>query len=336
MLDDGSVEDVVLVTQLPSDSWFEGFALRPNGRILTSRLDEPELYTFDAEDPESTPQLLHNFEEHANGLINLCPLPGANDEYLVLSGVVDLVNIEFEDFIVWRVSLSLDDNSPPKVTKIIDLKDTGFCIGIIAISDRVVLLPDSFKNCIWRLDIQTGEKSLLVEDETMKAPEGEGNFFGLNRMRVADRHLWFTNTSAGTLCRIPIERVQDDPSVGIRIAGEVQIIAGDIPHCDGLALARDQTAVYTCSYMDGFIWKVSIDPSTGKGTTSVVLKNLASPTAVELIYINDKPKLFIVCCGEIEMNWFVQDSQNPWSEVANINESVMVTAVTVEETVEHA
>ncbi|KAI4861587.1 hypothetical protein F4820DRAFT_57967 [Hypoxylon rubiginosum] len=333
MLEDGSVDDVVLVTQLPSDSWFEGFALRPNGKILASRLDEPELYTFNAEDPDSTPELLHNFEEEANGLINLCPIPGSNDEYLILSGVVDLVNIEFEDFIVWRVALSPDDSSPPKITKVTKIENTGFCIGIIPISERVVVIPDSFKNCIWCLDIQTGNTSLLVADDTMKVAGGEGDFFGLNRIRVTDEFLWFTNTSAGTLCRLPIERVQDDPSVGIRTTGPVQIVTDDIPHCDGLALSRDQTAVYTCSYTDGYIWKVGIDPTTGEAKTDVVLKNLSAPTAVELVYVNDKPKLFVVCCGEIEMNWFVQDGQNPWSELANINSAVSVTVVTQEERV---
>ncbi|KAI0386333.1 hypothetical protein F5Y04DRAFT_120579 [Hypomontagnella monticulosa] len=334
MLEDNSVQDVVLVTQLPSDSWFEGFALRPNGKILASRLDEPELYTFNAEDPDSTPELLYNFEKHANGLINLCPLPGCDDEYLILSGIVDLVNVTFEDFIVWRVSLSPDDSSPPKVTKVTDINDTGFCIGIIAVSDRVVVIPDSFQNCIWRLDVQTGKVSLLVADDTMKVAEGEGNFFGLNRVRVTDGFLWFTNTSAGTLCRIPIERVQD-PSVEIRTTGPVQVLTDDIPHCDGLALSRDQTSVYTCSYMDGHVWKVSVDPSTGTAKTSVVMQNLASPTAVELAYVKNEPKLFIVCCGEIKMSWFIQDDENPWSEVANINSAVTVTVTTQVETVEN-
>ncbi|KAI6091677.1 hypothetical protein F4821DRAFT_254990 [Hypoxylon rubiginosum] len=333
MLEDGSVQDVVLVTQLPSDSWFEGFALRPNGKILASRLDEPELYTFNAEDPESTPQLLHNFEEEANGLINICPIPGRTDEYYVLSGVVDLVNIEFEEFIVWRVVLSPDDSSPPEVTKVTKIEDTGFCIGIVPITDRVVLVPDSFKNCIWRLDVETGKTSVLIADDTMKVAGGEGDFFGLNRIRITTEFLWFTNTSAGTLCRIPIKRCPDDASVGIETIGPVQVVADDIPHCDGLALSRDQTTVYTCSYTDGHIWKISIDPTTGKSMTSVVLKNLAAPTAVELVYVNDQPKLFVVCCGEIEMNWFVQDDQNPWSEVANINSAVTVTVVTQEETV---
>ncbi|KAI1763376.1 hypothetical protein GGR53DRAFT_497831 [Hypoxylon sp. FL1150] len=333
MLEDGSVEDVVLVTQLPSDSWFEGFALRPNGKILATRLDEPELYTFNAEDPESTPELLHSFEEHANGLINLCPIPGREDEYYVLSGIVDLVNVEFEEFIVWRVVLSPDDSSPPQVSKLTKIEDVGFSIGLVPITDRVVLVPDSSKNCIWRLDVETGSTSLLIADDTMKAAGGEGNFFGLNRIRLTTEYLWFTNTSGGMLCRVPIEQVPDDASVGIRTTGPVQVLTNDIPHCDGLALSRDQTKVFTCSYTDGHIWHVSIDPTTGEAKTNVVLRNLSAPTAVELVYVNDKPKLFVVCCGEIEMGWFLQDNTDPWKEIANINSAVTVTVVTQEETV---
>ncbi|KAI1078832.1 hypothetical protein F5B20DRAFT_193989 [Whalleya microplaca] len=332
MLDDGSIEDVVLVTQLPSDSWFEGFAARPNGKILAARLDEPELYTFQAEDPDATPQLLHSFEE-ANGLINICPIPGTHDEYLVLSGVVDLALIEFEQFIVWRVTLDPEDIKPPTVTKITQVHDTGFCIGIVPVTDRIVLIPDSFKNCIWRLDIESGKSSILIADDSMKVAS-DADFFGLNRLRIADDFIWFTNTSMGILCRVPIERVPDDPEVGLRTSGPVSILTNDIPHCDGLTCTKDQTAFFTCSYTDGFIWKVTVEPTSGKASTAVVMKNLACPTAVELIYVDGKPKLYVVCCGEIEMNWFVQDSQNPWSEIANINDSVAVTVVTSEERVE--
>ncbi|OTB09667.1 hypothetical protein M426DRAFT_316201 [Hypoxylon sp. CI-4A] len=336
MLDDGSVEDVVLVTQLPSDSWFESFILRPNGKILATRLDEPELYTLNAEDPEATPQLIHNFGGDAKGLIDLCPLPGHNDEYLLLSAVVDLATVKFENFIIWRVSLDPDDIKPAKVSKVADAHITGLCIGVVAISERIALLPDSRKSCIWRLDMETGDVSLFIEHDTMKAADGEGNFFGLNRARVTDQYLWYTNTSGGKLCRVPIERVPDDASVGIRLTGPVQVVADDIPHCDGLALSKDQTAVYTCrSDMDSHVWKVSIDPATGKGTTSIVMRHLASPTATLLDYQNGKPKLFIVCCGEIQVVWREVDDQNPWGDIIGINSAVTVTAVTVEERVEH-
>ncbi|KAI8963258.1 hypothetical protein F5Y11DRAFT_165040 [Daldinia sp. FL1419] len=328
MVEDGSDQDVVLVTQLPSDSWFEAFALRPNGKILACRLDEPELYTFNPEDSNSTPQLLHTFDSHANGLIDADPIPGTTDEYFILSTVSNLVNVEFNDFVIWRAVLSPDDNTPPKVTKIGEIPDGGLCAAAVAISDRVVILPDSTKNCIWHLDTQTGKSTILISDDSMKIANGEGNFFGLNRICVSDDFIWFTNTSAGTLCRIPIERV-NDPAVGIRVTGPVQILTDEITDCDGLVLTRDVTAAYTCSYKDGFIWKVNIDPKTGKATTGVVVRNLASPTAVELRYVNDRPKLFIVCCGEIQMAW-IQDKENPWKDIADINSAVTVQVETQE------
>ncbi|KAI1662339.1 hypothetical protein F4813DRAFT_344200 [Daldinia decipiens] len=329
MLEDGSDQDVVLVTQLPSDSWFEAFAFRPNGKILACRLDEPELYTFYPEDSDSTPQLLHTFDEAANGIIDADPIPGTKDEYFVLSTVSDLISVEFNDFIVWHVALSPDDSNPPKVTKVAELPDTGLCAAAVAISDRVVLIPDSTKNCIWHLDTQTGQSTLLVADDSMKIANGEGNFFGLNRICITDEFIWFTNTSAGTLCRIPIQQVHDDPSVGIRITGPVQILTDEIIDCDGLVLTQDETAAYTCSYKDGFIWKIDIEPSTGKATTNVVLRNLASPTAVELNYVDGKPKLFIVCCGEIQMGW-IPEKENPWSDIVNINAAVTVQVETRE------
>ncbi|KAI1803340.1 hypothetical protein F4811DRAFT_352514 [Daldinia bambusicola] len=330
MLEDGSGQDYVLVTQLPSDSWFEAFALRPNGKILACRLDEPEMYTFNPEDPDSTPQLLHTFteEDQTNGLVDAEPIPGTKDEYFVLSTIGDLGSVQFTDFIIWRVALSPDDSSPPKITKVADISNSGLCAAVIAITDRVVILPDSTQNCIWHVDTQTGKETILLADDSMKIANGEGNFFGLNRICVSDEFIWFTNTSAGLLGRIPIERV-DDPAVGIRVTGPVQILSDEITDCDGLAITQDQTAAYTCSYKDGFIWKVNIEPSTGKTSTDIVVRNLASPTAVELSYVNGKEKLFIVCCGEIQTGW-IQEKENPWSDIVNINSAVTVQVETRE------
>ncbi|ORY58819.1 uncharacterized protein BCR38DRAFT_446704 [Pseudomassariella vexata] len=325
------IEDPILVTQLPSDAWFEGFALRPNGHILVSRLDQPELYTLDAENPDAQPELLHTFPD-ANGLINLCPLLGCEDEYAVLSGIVDLGNVKFENFIIWRVKLHGSD--PPELTQLAKLESSGFCIGIMAATERTLLIADSQKHCIWRFDMPTGKTSVLVADETMKIASTD-DFFGLNRLRMVGNYVWFTNTSAGILCRVPIELDKDDPVTGVRTTGPVETITDDLPHCDGLAVTKDQEVVYSASYMNGWLWKVNIDPETGEAKTDVVMENLVSPTAVELVYVDGKPKLFIVCCGEIDLGWINADDRTSWSDLAQINASVTVT-VTTEEVVEAA
>lgn len=112
-----------------------------------------------------------------------------------------------------------------------------------------------------------------------------------------------------------------------------------VTHCDGLAITKDQTAAYTANYVHGYLWKVELDPETGDAVeTRVVMDKLVSPTAVELAYPangtgDGAPKLFVVCCGEIEVGW-VNDDARSWSDLAAINESVDVTIVTTEEKAE--
>ncbi|CAJ2504934.1 Uu.00g123280.m01.CDS01 [Anthostomella pinea] len=323
-------EEIVLVTQLPSDSWFEGFVLRPNGNILATRLDKPELYTFDAEDPDATPHLLHHLEL-CNGLINIIELPGRPDEYHILSGNIDLEKGTCKDCLLWHAVLSQDDSSPPKLTQIAEVKDAGFAMGIVAVTDRVMLIADSGKGCVWHLDTETGKMSQFVADDTMMPPT-EADFFGLNRIRVVGDYLWFTNTSAGTLYRIPVEMDTAQPEVAIRATGPVQKVLGDLPHLDGLALTKDQTRAYTVSMADGQLLEIKVDPATGQGSVEVITTSLDSPTGVELVYVNGRPKLYVVCCGEIDMAWIPKIDENPWASMdfnSNVVGTVTSEVVTV-------
>ncbi|KKY36931.1 putative six-bladed beta-propellerlike protein [Diaporthe ampelina] len=324
-------EDIHLITQLPQNAWFEGFVIRPNGYILVSRLDEPVLYTFDAEDREAEPQGVHAFPD-ATGLINLCPIPGRNDEYAVISGKPDIDAMQFnnKDYTVWRVTFTSETDVT--VSKLADLDDYGFSIGIIPASEHTLLVADTFLNRICSLDIATGASSVLVEDVTMKAVDGAP--FGLNRLRIAVGFVWFTNTSAGTLCRFPISI--DGPKV--TATGPVQVICDDVEHCDGLALAADASAAWTASMSNDWLWRIDLDRDgdmNGGGgggdvvaTTTVVKENLYSPTAVEPFYAGDRLKLYVVCNGDREeqQSWIKKTDTNPWPDFHNVTvtESVSV------------
>lgn len=321
------MDNIHLVTQLPQTGWFEGFALRPNGHILVSRLDEPILYSFDAEDRDADPQALHTFTD-ATGLINLCPLLGRHDEYAVITGRPDIDNMQFNnrDYAVWRVAFAPDGGV--NVTKLADLHEYGFSIGIIPASEHTILIADSFRNCICALDIATGVSTVLVEDASMKAAEGEP--FGLNRLRIAAGFVWYTNTSCGTLSRFPISI----DGAKIEATGPVQTLCDDIEHCDGLAIADDASAVWTASMANGWLWQVDIDKEGDEvfASTSVLKENLYSPTAVAVTYTDGKPRLYIVCNGEREKEqaWVRRDDSNPWAEFQNVTKSVEV-SVTVTE-----
>ncbi|KKY27873.1 putative six-bladed beta-propellerlike protein [Diplodia seriata] len=313
------------VTQLPANSWFEGFAVRPNGHILATRLDAPELYTFDPADPSARPQLLHTFPD-ANGLVNLCPIKGGDDEYAVIAATVELQQVQFDSAVIWRVKL--DETDTVQIAELARVPESGFCIGVTAVSPTTLAIADSQKNCIWRLDIATGKSSVLVADEATMAAASEEDYFGINRVRVSHGHLWYTNTSAGLLCRVPID------ADGSATTGPVEIVASDLPHCDGLALTDDGAAIFTANYMAGVVWRVDVDPQTGKGASSILTRGLSSPTSVEFANIADKNRLYVTCCGGegAAVGWVNEDDRA--SEQSKFNFEIEVTAeVTVTEEV---
>ncbi|KAI1163426.1 hypothetical protein F5B18DRAFT_321970 [Nemania serpens] len=319
-------EDVVLITQCPSDSWFEGFILRPNGKVLATRLDKPELYTFEAEDQDAIPQLVCTLP-NCNSLTNICSIPGYEDEYFVLASTADLELVTQKDVWLWRVIMGSDDNVPPKTIRVTSVPEEGYCLGVKAVSDRIVLLPDGKTSCIWHLDTQTGKKTLFADDEPMKQVADDG-FFGVNRLQIIGDYVYFTNSSGGILGRIPVELDPSHEDVGIRTTGPAQVIVDNLPsNLDGLAVSPDQTHAYVASHIDGCLHKVQIDTATGKGTTHVVMSSLDNPTGVNLVPQPDDPgnmKLYIVCCGEIEVAWMPRED-NPWEAIRDINSAVTVT-----------
>ncbi|KAI1170333.1 hypothetical protein F4777DRAFT_123397 [Nemania sp. FL0916] len=331
-------EEVVLVTQLPSDSWFEGFVLRPNGKVLATRLDLPELYTFRAEDPDAVPQLVCTLPD-CNSLINICSIPGYDDEYFVLASTADLETVTHKDVWLWRVVMSEDDNVPPKTTRVTPVPEEGqsTCLGVKAVSNRVVLLPDGRTSCIWHLDTATGTKTLFAKDETTMARSADDGFFGVNRLQLVGGHVYFTNSGAGRVCRIPVELDPAREDVAIRVAGPSQIIVDNLPtNLEGLAVSPDETHAYVASHIDGRLHRVQIDKATGTGTSHVIMSSLDNPTGVNLLSSPDDPgrtKLYIVCCGEIEVAWMPRED-NPWEAIRDINDAVTVTVVTQEEVVE--
>lgn len=312
-----------LVTQLPQTGWFEGFTMRPNGHVLVSRLDEPVLYTLDAEDRDADPQELHRFTD-ATGLINLCPLPGRHDEYAVISGQPDTDATQFDnrDYKVWRVALS---DAGVTVTKIADLDGYGFAIGIVPASEHALLVADSSRNRICTLDIATGVSSVLVEDASMKATDGEP--FGLNRLRIVKGFVWFTNTSTGTLSRFPISV----DGARVTATGPVQTLCDDIQQCDGLAIATDGSTAWTTSMARDCLRQIDVTEEGGEvfASTVRIKEDLYNPTAVGYIYLDGKPRLYVVCNGEraMEQAWIKKEASNPWVMFHNLTKSVEVSVV---------
>ncbi|KAH8199554.1 hypothetical protein TruAng_006305 [Truncatella angustata] len=315
MVDDDGTLDVVLVTQLPPDSWCEGFAIRPNNHVLAARLDAPVVYEIDPEDPEAQPQTVFEFPGVAAAL-NLAPIPGRPDQYSVItSEVSDLTSTRWEGFAVWH--LDLNTGGEPKATKKGEVKDIILVLGLCPVTEKFILVADSAQSCIQVLDVTTGKSSVLLSDKQSMDPEGEDAFFGVNRMCIVGNYIWYSNYSAGTIHRVPFELDNSNAHAPVRITGSVERIVDDLGHCDGFQVKPDGSAAYTLNWNTGSLVRSDLTKAlSGSAASEPVLSMLVNPTCVELgPEINGKQKLFVVCCGEIDVGW-INDTPT-WKDIAN-------------------
>lgn len=337
---DPYLHDIIFVDQLPSDAWAEGLAIRPNGDALTSRVDRPELLSIElastkvgADDESSAlqPRTIHTFE-NANSVFDVCSLTTTSkqeEEYAVVSGFADFSSTAspaFHSFALWRVALSPSGgDAPPQVTKMAGLSEAILPVAIERVSDKVVLVADAGKSCLWKVHMPTGEVSLFLEDPTMRPHSGEA--FGVNRINVRAGYLWYTNTGKGTLSRVAVTGEDH-----IQIAGPVEHVADGLSNAaDGLVMSDDARIAYVVSYALGILWRIDIDKS-GKGTTNVLRDDLLSPTAMQLVYpkAGGKPTLHILCCGAIQQAWLHTD-KGAWFDMAKVTDKLRVTVTVTTE-----
>ncbi|KAK6070667.1 hypothetical protein SCUP515_08276 [Seiridium cupressi] len=315
-------DDITLITQLPSNGWYESFVPRPNGHFLVARVDKGELYDVDHQNPDSPPELLYKFDESiTNGIIDLCAVPGHDDEYILLTGIVDLAAAKAGDFITWRIRLSKNGKQAPVVTELAHLPEAALVIGVAAFSPRYLLVCDSARGCLWQVDVQTGKASILISDEDFTTISEE-HYFGICAIHIVDNYVWFTNSSRASLGRVPLrlEKAQSQ----LAVDGEIEILSTEIEACDGLTVSPDSSVAYTGCLPSGCVWKVEIFPD-GSTKTSKAVENLVYPTDTHVVKENGKHKLYVLCVGETELPWSDGDE---WKDLAGINESVTIEVTT--------
>ncbi|KXJ85482.1 hypothetical protein Micbo1qcDRAFT_169411 [Microdochium bolleyi] len=335
-----------LVTQLPSDGWYEGSARRSSGNLLITRLDQPELYELDPADPDTPPRIVLTLDPaDATGVLNLSGIPGRPDEYFVLTAFVDLVSVQISNYRVWRLRMpspTTPEIQEPQLDPVFSLPDPCAVVSVEAVSEHLVVLGDQLNACIHLLDLRGGHGAKAVFSPLVKGnddyftPASE-EFFGINRIRHHGGYLWFTNSSRGMLARAPAKF--DSSGKGqLSVTGGIEVVTEEIENCDGLVISADGRTAYACCMTDGSLMQVEIPPagisSGGKVTTTKVVEELINPTALLFMPGPEQQQvLHVLCSGEIEVGWRDGHSSMSWAGFADtINEGVTVSVETVVET----
>ena len=313
---DEAVSSAILC-QVPADNWYEGTAVRPNGQVLATRLDSPELHVLDpcsasggggSGDPKKAAagRLVRRFDD-ATGITNIARLEGYPEAYVLGACKIDLKDFRHEEYTLWRVEFppggGEDDEPTAEVIARLPEDKRGHA-ALCSVSRRTLLLGDGFRGCIWKLDVTTGAREEFISDAATLGSASDEHDYGLNRLCRAVDYLWWNNPSKGLVCRVPIAVSEDGD---VRITGPVEVVSDEAAQVDGLAVSEDGRRVYGTDYIDGMLWKMEVDPATGKGTRKNLATDVIAPSCVELLRHGSgkgdsnwaKPKILVLCAGAV-------------------------------------
>jgi hypothetical protein len=231
--------EVSTVFQLDnSGTWFENLAIRPNGEIIATRMDTPELW------------LINPITRKGRSFVTIPGVTGAigisqhtHDTYVVGAGNVTADPFDFEAGSM-KIFLLKFKGGSPSLKLVTALPNAMFINGITSWSSTEILVSDTVLGAIYQIDIGKGfiKNTLLHED-----------FAGINGIRVQNGFLYYVSNNNQTFFRIPIAgdfTITDSPKA---------ILSGI--SMDDFALNPDGTA-YIATVAMGQIVRVESDGST--------------------------------------------------------------------------
>ncbi|KAK0266184.1 hypothetical protein LTR48_002754 [Friedmanniomyces endolithicus] len=223
---------VSVVWQSPNPTWIENLAVRVSGEILCTSLSRDAVFMVNPF--EHTELTVVQFEP-GNGALGIAEI--SNDVFVVVTCQVDLATSSGVpgSAAAWKLdmnawTLGADD----AVTLIANLTDVGLPDGVVALSaSGVVLIADAGKGLVWKLDTNTGDYTIVIQDDIMISSNPYIPL-GVDGVHIADDYLYFTNLGDNILCRVFIDAAGN-------ATDEIEIVAV-MPAPDDFALTADGTA----------------------------------------------------------------------------------------------
>jgi hypothetical protein len=215
-------------------SWAENLAIRPNGQLLVTRTDVPQLWLID---PAKKAGSLLNTFSNVTGLLGITAT--GQDQYAIIGSQIDLatVTVAPESNVVFPLKLQ---GTSPQAGSAIPITNAQLLNGITTFSTHggnTALLADSGLGLVYKLDLHTGAYSVAIDDPTMKkvgtAP------IGINGIKVLENYVYYTSSSQSLFCRVPVDK-------DVNPTGPVKVVANLTGYfLDDFAITKDGTAYIT-------------------------------------------------------------------------------------------
>lgn len=245
------------VFQFANGTWIENIAVRRNGDLLVTLIDRPELYLIDPQ--HGSARRIGDFEE-AEALSLLGITETAPDVFAVVAGnfSISAATSIPKTYSVWQVDFNRGGRCD-KISEIEDIPEASFLNGMTTLTGRKdnVLISDSVKGAVWRVNTRTGVYEIVLEDETMKPVPGTPVELGINGIRVRGDHLYYINAFRGLFCRVKIDLL-----TGAAL-GPYEVLATDVTG-DDFAFSKEGNAYVAANFRNELL---RVD---SRGETSLV------------------------------------------------------------------
>ncbi|KAF4976248.1 hypothetical protein FZEAL_7055 [Fusarium zealandicum] len=278
--------------QLSSEpTWFENISIRPDGTVLATRLDVPEVWAVDPK--TSSGSLLFRVplpeDIPSQALTGICPL--RPDVFAIGAGIYDMTGgtgPKAGGFSVWLADLTGDE---PKVTKVVDTPEIAMINGMATWDENTALVTDCLNGKVYKLDVTSGAYEIAIEDETMTVPDGAPFPIGINGLKVhrtqGQAYLYYTTTTRYSVYRLPV-------TPDLKAAGPAETLAsGLVP--DDLAVARDGT-VYVTTNVTNTVARIA--PEGGDVVTVAgEATDMALAGSTACVFDQDERVLYVATAG---------------------------------------
>ncbi|KAH8702791.1 quino protein amine dehydrogenase beta chain-like protein [Phaeosphaeriaceae sp. PMI808] len=236
------------VYQFSNMTWVENIAVRSNGQLLLSMLTQPELWSINPLDPHPKPSLVYQFP-NATGLFGVVEIEP--DVFAVVATSFALTSdISVPNSVaIWKVNLR---KRAPEVHKAANIPAGGSLNGLARLSRNAVLGSDTRAGVVHRIDLDTGNSAIVLQDETMNGPIALPTY-GVDGIRIHGRYLYYDNVGKGLFCRISI-----DLDTGAA-TGPVEIISDAVQGADDFALSKTAHTAYVANFLQNSLARVSAD-----------------------------------------------------------------------------
>jgi sugar lactone lactonase YvrE len=194
-----------VVQQFPMPTWIENLAVRSNGQLLVTVITTPELHLVDPADT-SRSRLIHHFPE-LSGLSGVIEVE--RDVFYVTGAKFDLQTFQTEPGTsqLWKVDMAkFDREDPSAVEKVMTLSEMRLPNGFALLSeaDRTILAADSEVGVIFKIDLQKGTHSILIDVPETKIAENPHVPIGANGVKFHQGYIYWSSTSKALFCRVKV------------------------------------------------------------------------------------------------------------------------------------